>query len=238
MYRSQEPNQLYDPNNSYLKPSDQYDQNYNVNTSTLSSNLNDSDTTLTNEDERNDKINEFYGLGKYNTKGAYPQKEKTRFMSDIDVRSNTMPSKPLTGVTGEKDFRLRSLPEHVQSMPALYHEQQPLSSVVPDRNAVINSYIDLAPSSRPSDSSQVNGHDTTDTMDRKSAFLPAPLFSGSSSLQRIPSSDLGAPEYSRPLKNSDRYDRGQSSIQPSQNECHGKQGIIFLLSTLLDFCVF
>ncbi|XP_052220641.1 uncharacterized protein LOC127837513 isoform X3 [Dreissena polymorpha] len=222
MYRSQEPNQLYDPNNSYLKPSDQYDQNYNVNTSTLSSNLNDSDTTLTNEDERNDKINEFYGLGKYNTKGAYPQKEKTRFMSDIDVRSNTMPSKPLTGVTGEKDFRLRSLPEHVQSMPALYHEQQPLSIVVPDRNAVINSYIDLAPSSRPSDSSQVNGHDTTDTMDRKSAFRPLSS-SGSSSLQRIPSSDLGAPEYSRPLKNSDRYDRGQSSIQPSQNELPWKQ---------------
>ncbi|XP_060565630.1 uncharacterized protein LOC132724715 isoform X3 [Ruditapes philippinarum] len=164
-----------DARNSYQPPPNKY--GHNLNDSNLSNHLDGSDITLTNEDERNDKISEFYGLGKYNAKKGQNRNDKTRFMSDIDVRSNTVPYKPQTGITGEKDFRLRSLPDHVQSMPALYHEQQPLSIQVPEREPV-NSYMNLSAAS-----SIPNGHEPADQDQRRSAFRPL----SANSLQRIPS---------------------------------------------------
>lgn len=168
-----------DAGNMYQQPQNKY--GYNLNDSNLSNHLDGSDNTLTNEEDRNDKISEFYGLGKYNTKhGGYGQQntDKTRFMSDIDVRSNTLPSKPQTGVTGEKDFRLRSLPDHVQSMPALYHEQQPLSIRVPEQEPLVNSYMNLAQAN-----GLPNGHEPVEQDQRRSAFRPL----SANSLQRIPS---------------------------------------------------
>ena len=167
-----------DARNSYQPPSNKY--GHNLNDSNLSNHLDGSNNTLTNEDERNDKISEFYGLGKYNAKKqGQSRNDKTRFMSDIDVRSNAVPNKPQTGVTGEKDFRLRSLPDHVQSMPALYNEQQPLSIQVPEREPVVNSYMNLSAAN-----SIPNGHEPVDQDQRRSAFRPL----SANSLQRIPSS--------------------------------------------------
>lgn len=206
----------YSPYASNRGPPNHYDQNDTM----LSGHLDGSDTTLTNEDERNDKISEFYGLGKYNKKDP-ARGDKNRFMSDTDVRANTLPARPLTGATGEKDFRLRSLPDHVQSMPALYHEQQQLSIVVPDRHQVINSYMNLAPQSTSPDT-PYSHHQT----ERKSAFRPLSS-SGSNSLSRIPSGDMGinsfssqghSGDYSKPLKHQDRMiPQMAPSTQKTQN---------------------
>ncbi|XP_053383532.1 uncharacterized protein LOC123535830 isoform X2 [Mercenaria mercenaria] len=166
-----------DARNTYQSPPNNY--GYNLNDSNLSNHLDGSDNTLTNEEDRNDKISEFYGLGKYNAKQqGQNRSDKSRFRSDMDVRTNTLPMKPITGVTGEKDFRLRSLPDHVQSMPALYHEQQPLSIHVPEREPVVNSYMNLAQANNIP-----NGHEPVDQDQRRSAFRPL----SANSLQRIPS---------------------------------------------------
>lgn len=173
-----------DARNTFQPPPNKYD--HNVNDSNLSNHLNGSDDTLTNEDDRNDKISEFYGLGKYNAKhgtNSHSRSDKSRFMSDMDVRSNMLPSKPLSGITGEKDFRLRSLPDHVQSMPALYHDQQPFSIRVPESDHVANSHLNLAPTN-----GMPNGPETADQDQRRSAFRPL----SANSLQRIPNKGSNA----------------------------------------------
>ncbi|XP_052798623.1 uncharacterized protein LOC128230418 isoform X3 [Mya arenaria] len=226
----------YNVNDPYIKPqhSHMYDHK---DSAMLSGHLDGSDATLTNEDERNDKISEFYGLGKYNPKNADNRKDKNRFMSDMDVRANTLPSQPISGVTGEKDFRLRSLPDHVQSMPALYHEQQPLSIVVSDRNQVINSYMNLTPNtSHVSEDPSMSRSD--ENTERKSAFRRLSS-SGSNSLQRIPSGDMGSMSSGYPsLGHSGDYSKSQrypdqeyiqpqkampASSQMSQNKYPWKQ---------------
>ena len=197
--------------NSYQAPRDRYDDRYNE--AALSSNhLDASNMTLANEEERNDKISEFYGLGKYNTKNKpYDQRmEKSRFRSDMDVRANNMmPSKPITGVTGEKDFRLRSLPDHVQSMPALYHEQQ--AAEREQQEQMTNSYANLAPSV------MVNGGIVDDSsMERRSAFRPLSA-SGSNSLQRIPSGDMNTmPGYQKTPP--DDYRSPSKYLDPDQTD--------------------
>lgn len=195
------------PMSSAPDTGNRYGQNYNV--STLSNHLDGSDTTLTNEEDRNDKISEFYGLGKYNNKNKQydPRGDKTRFMSDMDVRANTLPSKPVAGVTGEKDFRLRSLPDHVQSMPALYHEQQA------EREQVTNSYANLVPNTDPS---MMNGSITEDT-ERKSAFRPLSS-TGSSSLQRIPSSDMNIMPGYQIRSPEDIYSKHSKYLDPEQTD--------------------
>lgn len=220
---------LQDPNSSYLD--DRYGERYNVRN--MSSHLEGSNMTLTNEEDRNDKISEFYGLGKYNQKNKqYDQRrDKSRFMSDMDVRANTLPSKPITGVTGEKDFRLRSLPDHVQSMPALYHEQQ-----AAEMEQMTNSYANLAPRT---DSAMMNGSVADDTLERRSAFRPLSS-SGSNSLQRIPSGDMNTmpgyqkspvDDYGKPSRYLDQDQTdvkrfSNASSQMSQPRVPWKQGIV------------
>ena len=191
--------------------------------------MNGSDNTLTNED-RNERINEFYGLGKYNEKNG-PQGNKNRIMSDMDVRANTLPvKKPFVGVTGEKDFRMRSLPDHAQSMPAIYHEQQPLSIEVPEK-PMVNSYLNMVPAS---DSSGRGGDGQNQ---HKSAFRP--LSSASNSLQRLSSPDNsvqhGQPgAYNKlPGHQTDVKRLSAASSQMSQPRSSWKQGI-FLVQYLLE----
>lgn len=206
-----------DAQNSYQTSTNKYGRNFNE--SNLSNNFDGSDNTLTNEEDRNDKISEFYGLGKYNNK--YGQNgnsisDKNRFMSDMDVRANTLPSKPLSGVTGEKDFRLRSLPDHVQSMPALYHEQQSSSLQVPPSGQVTNSYMNLGPQSMQ------NGQIDNDQDQRKSAFR---RLSSSNSLQRIPNSEgyhgNSHPDDHRGQSHSGDYNRSMN--QPDQHQTDVKR---------------
>lgn len=221
--------------NSYPDKRQGYGERYHV--STLSNHFSGSDMTLTNEEERNDKISEFYGLGKYNAKNKPydPRMEKSRFRSDMDVRANTLPSKPITGVTGEKDFRLRSLPDHVQSMPALYHEQQ-----AAEREQMTNSYANLAPHN---DSAMMNGSMADSDTERRSAFRPLSS-SGNNSLQRIPSGDMSMmpgyqrnppDEYSKPSKylgpeQTDMKRMSSASSQASHPYNSRKQGITVELS--------
>ena len=162
--------------------------------------LEGSDDTLTNEN-KSELREGFYSLGRYNERvnslSRHPgsQEKKNRFMSDMDVRTQTLPSRPRPGDTGEKDFRLRSLPDHVQSMPSIYHQQQ-LLTAPQEKQPSAGSYMNLSPPSMASDSKLLVVNENEDPNQRKSAFRPLSSASkGSNSLQRIPSVDNSVSSY-------------------------------------------
>lgn len=168
--------------------------NTKFNSDPRENNLEGSDDTLTNEN-KSELREGFYSLGRYNEKvhslSRHPStpEKKNRFMSDMDVRTQTLPSRPRPGDTGEKDFRLRSLPDHVQSMPSIYHEQQqPLNMAPNEKQPSAGSYMNLSPPSISSDSKLLVGDENEDPNQRKSAFRPLSSASkGSNSLQRLSS---------------------------------------------------
>ena len=165
--------------------------------------LEGSDDTLTNEDKKSEMREGFYSLGRYNEKvhslSRHPSspERKNRFMSDMDVRTQTLPSKPRPGDTGEKDFRLRSLPDHVQSMPSIYHEQSSMPPVAEQaRQPSAGSYMNLSPPSIASETKLFVGDENEDPNQRKSAFRPLSSASkGSNSLQRLSSVDGSVKSY-------------------------------------------
>ena len=208
-------------------------------------NLEGSDDTITNEN-KSELREGFYSLGRYNEKvhslSRHPgtQDKKNRFMSDMDVRTQTLPSRPRPGDTGEKDFRLRSLPDHVQSMPSIYHEH-PMTMSVPEKQPSMGSYMNLSPPSIASDSKLLVVDENEDPNQRKSAFRPLSAASkGSNSLQRIPSGDNSASSYPTPgrpeaqLKQAGYFDQDRMEVKRSAPTSQvpawqpQKQGIVIL----------
>ena len=219
-------------------------------------NLEGSDDTLTNEDKNKSELREgFYSLGRYNEKvhslSRHPStpERKNRFMSDMDVRTQTLPSRPRTGDTGEKDFRLRSLPDHVQSMPSIYHEQSSMPVVAEqDRQPSAGSYMNLSPPSIASDTKLLVVDENEDPNERKSAFRPLSSASkGSNSLQRLSSVDGSVKGYPTPgypeaqLKHAGYFDQDKMDLQkatptsqtPRQQLPWNQPGILATVATVM-----
>ena len=205
------------------------DRNTKFDNNRQNNDLEGSDDTLTNDDKKSELREGFYSLGRYNEKAhglsRHPSspERKNRFMSDMDVRTQTLPSRPRPGDTGEKDFRLRSLPDHVQSMPSIYHEQSSMPPVTEQaRQQSAGSYMNLSPPSIASDSKLLVVDENEDPNERKSAFRPLSSASkGSNSLQRLSSVDGSVKSYPTPsqpeaqLKHAGYFDPDRMELRKS-----------------------